>query len=29
MPRDARTFTTRRSMTRPGWVRNLWREITT
>lgn len=29
MPRDARSFTTRRSMTRPGWVRNLWREITT
>jgi predicted metal-dependent phosphoesterase TrpH len=27
MPRDARTFTTRRSMTRPGWVRNIWREI--
>ena len=23
----ARAFTTRRSMTRPGWVRNLWREI--
>ncbi len=23
----ARHFTTRRSMTRPGWVRNLWREI--
>jgi predicted metal-dependent phosphoesterase TrpH len=23
---QARTFTTRRSMTRPGWVRNLWRE---
>jgi predicted metal-dependent phosphoesterase TrpH len=23
----ARRFTTRRSMTRPGWVRNLWREI--
>lgn len=27
MPRQARSFTTRRSMTRPGWVRNLWREI--
>jgi hypothetical protein len=27
MPREARAFTTRRSMTRPGWVRNLWREI--
>jgi predicted metal-dependent phosphoesterase TrpH len=24
---DARRFTTRRSMTRPGWVRNLWREL--
>lgn len=23
----ARAFTTRRSMTRPGWVRNLWREL--
>jgi predicted metal-dependent phosphoesterase TrpH len=23
----ARHFTTRRSMTRPGWVRNLWREM--
>jgi predicted metal-dependent phosphoesterase TrpH len=23
----ARRFTTRRSMTRPGWVRNLWREF--
>lgn len=23
----ARRFTTRRSMTRPGWVRNLWREV--
>lgn len=23
----ARAFTTRRSMTRPGWVRNLWREF--
>ena len=27
MPRKARSFTTRRSMTRPGWVRNLWREV--
>jgi predicted metal-dependent phosphoesterase TrpH len=27
MPPTARAFTTRRSMTRPGWVRNLWREI--
>jgi predicted metal-dependent phosphoesterase TrpH len=27
MPLGARTFTTRRSMTRPGWVRNLWREL--
>jgi predicted metal-dependent phosphoesterase TrpH len=27
MPRDARSFTRRRSMTRPGWVRNLWREL--
>lgn len=26
MPSAARSFTTRRSMTRPGWVRNLWRE---
>jgi len=24
---QARAFTTRRSMTRPGWVRNLWREV--
>lgn len=24
---EARAFTTRRSMTRPGWVRNVWREI--
>jgi hypothetical protein len=24
----ARRFTTRRSMTRPGWVRNVWREVT-
>ncbi len=24
---SARAFTTRRSMTRPGWVRNLWREL--
>jgi len=23
----SRRFTTRRSMTRPGWVRNLWREV--
>lgn len=23
----AKRFTTRRSMTRPGWVRNLWREV--
>lgn len=27
MPARARAFTTRRSMTRPGWVRNLWREV--
>jgi predicted metal-dependent phosphoesterase TrpH len=27
MAREARAFTTRRSMTRPGWVRNLWREV--
>jgi len=27
MPPEARAFTTRRSMTRPGWVRNLWREL--
>lgn len=27
--REARRFTTRRSMTRPGWVRNLWREMRT
>jgi predicted metal-dependent phosphoesterase TrpH len=27
MPAHARRFTTRRSMTRPGWVRNLWREV--
>jgi hypothetical protein len=27
MSSAARSFTTRRSMTRPGWVRNLWREI--
>lgn len=27
MEPEARAFTTRRSMTRPGWVRNLWREI--
>jgi predicted metal-dependent phosphoesterase TrpH len=26
---QARAFTTRRSMTRPGWVRNLWRELRT
>jgi len=26
MDAAARAFTTRRSMTRPGWVRNLWRE---
>jgi predicted metal-dependent phosphoesterase TrpH len=24
---EAKAFTTRRSMTRPGWVRNLWREL--
>lgn len=24
---EARSFTTRRSLTRPGWVRNLWREF--
>jgi predicted metal-dependent phosphoesterase TrpH len=24
---EARAFTTRRSMTRPGWVRNIWREV--
>jgi predicted metal-dependent phosphoesterase TrpH len=24
---SARVFTTRRSMTRPGWVRNIWREV--
>jgi predicted metal-dependent phosphoesterase TrpH len=24
---EARAFTTRRSMTRPGWVRNVWREV--
>jgi hypothetical protein len=23
----AKSFTVRRSMTRPGWVRNLWREV--
>jgi predicted metal-dependent phosphoesterase TrpH len=28
MPPEARAFTTRRSMTHPGWVRNVWREIT-
>ncbi len=27
MPPEAQRFTTRRSMTRPGWVRNLWREV--
>lgn len=27
MSRSARTFTMRRSMTRPGWVRNIWREL--
>ena len=27
MDRAAQAFTTRRSMTRPGWVRNLWREV--
>jgi predicted metal-dependent phosphoesterase TrpH len=27
MARHNRSFTTRRSMTRPGWVRNLWREL--
>lgn len=27
MPRAARAFTTKRSMTRPGWIRNLWREV--
>ena len=26
-PPEARAFTTRRSMTRPGWVRNVWREL--
>lgn len=26
MPREARAFTRRRSMTRPGWVRNLYRQ---
>lgn len=25
--RSARAFSTRRSMTRPGWVRNVWREL--
>lgn len=24
---EARAFTTRRSMTRPGWIRNVWREV--
>lgn len=27
LDRAARRFTTRRSMTRPGWVGNLWREV--
>lgn len=27
MPPDARAFTRRRSMTRPGWVRNVYREV--
>lgn len=27
IPAEARAFTTRRSMTRPGWLRNLWREV--
>lgn len=27
IPPEARAFTTRRSLTRPGWVRNLWREV--
>jgi predicted metal-dependent phosphoesterase TrpH len=27
MDRAARRFTIRRSMTRPGWVRNIWREV--
>jgi len=27
MPKDARSFTRRRSMTRPGWVRNVYREV--
>ena len=27
MSPSARAFTTRRSMTRPGWVRNVWREV--
>lgn len=27
IPEEARRFTARRSMTRPGWVRNLWREL--
>jgi predicted metal-dependent phosphoesterase TrpH len=26
-PPEARAFTTRRSLTRPGWIRNLWREL--
>ena len=29
VPEAARRFTNRRSMTRPGWVRNLWREVRT
>jgi predicted metal-dependent phosphoesterase TrpH len=29
LPPSARSFTTRRSLTHPGWVRNLWREFTT
>jgi predicted metal-dependent phosphoesterase TrpH len=27
MPRGARLFTTRRSMTKPGWVRNVYQEL--
>ena len=27
MPREARSFTRKRSMTRPGWVRNIYREV--
>jgi hypothetical protein len=28
LDRSARRFTARRSMTRPGWVHNIWRELT-